>query len=92
MINSELIQPHHLDRKAVIYIRQSTPHQVLTNTESRMIDDNYFCRSHCLARDVTERGPLPHEACYQRAEGGRYVEDDQYQYAARARSGDRDSV
>lgn len=35
MISSELIQPHHLSRRAVIYIRQSSPHQVLTNTESR---------------------------------------------------------
>jgi DNA invertase Pin-like site-specific DNA recombinase len=31
---SELITPAHLSRKAVIYIRQSSPHQVLTNQES----------------------------------------------------------
>jgi DNA invertase Pin-like site-specific DNA recombinase len=31
---SELIQPTHLARKAIIYIRQSSPHQVLTNQES----------------------------------------------------------
>jgi DNA invertase Pin-like site-specific DNA recombinase/predicted DNA-binding transcriptional regulator AlpA len=37
MNNSELIQPHHKDRKAVIYIRQSTGHQVLTNVESQKI-------------------------------------------------------
>jgi len=30
----DLITPRHLCRKAVIYIRQSTPHQVLTNQES----------------------------------------------------------
>lgn len=35
MLNSELIQPHHRNRKAVIYIRQSSGHQVLTNVESR---------------------------------------------------------
>jgi DNA invertase Pin-like site-specific DNA recombinase len=35
MISSEPIQPTHLSRKAVVYIRQSTPHQVLSNTESR---------------------------------------------------------
>lgn len=29
-----LIQPHHLSRKAVIYVRQSTRHQVLSNQES----------------------------------------------------------
>lgn len=31
---SELIQPTHLTRKAIIYIRQSSPHQVLSNQES----------------------------------------------------------
>jgi Resolvase, N terminal domain len=34
MITSELITPQHLTRKAIIYIRQSSPHQVLTNQES----------------------------------------------------------
>mgnify|MGYP003411286978 CR=1 FL=1 len=34
---SELIQPRHLARRAVIYIRQSSPHQVLTNTESQRL-------------------------------------------------------
>jgi len=34
MITSELVSPAHLARKALIYIRQSTPHQVLTNQES----------------------------------------------------------
>ncbi len=31
------VQPHHLSRKAVLYIRQSTGHQVLTNTESQQL-------------------------------------------------------
>ena len=31
---SDRVTPRHLSRKAVIYIRQSTPHQVLTNQES----------------------------------------------------------
>jgi len=31
---SELVKPHHLRRRAVIYVRQSTPHQVLNNQES----------------------------------------------------------
>src|SRR6478609_8320361 len=31
---SELVKPHHLRRRAMIYIRQSTPHQVLNNQES----------------------------------------------------------
>src|SRR3978361_1781182 len=33
-MTSDLVTPRHLCRKAVIYIRQSTPHQVLTNQES----------------------------------------------------------
>ena len=31
---SDLVKPHHLERRAVIYVRQSTQHQVLTNQES----------------------------------------------------------
>jgi len=31
---SELIKPHHLDRRAVVYVRQSTPHQAVSNQES----------------------------------------------------------
>ena len=34
MNTSELITPHHLALKAIIYIRQSTLHQTLTNQES----------------------------------------------------------
>ncbi len=34
MSRSELVTEHHLARTAVIYIRQSSPHQVLTNQES----------------------------------------------------------
>ena len=34
---SELITPFHLGRQALIYIRQSSPHQVLTNQESRRL-------------------------------------------------------
>lgn len=30
----ELVQPSHLGRQAIVYVRQSTPHQVLTNQES----------------------------------------------------------
>jgi len=31
---SELVKPSHLERKAVVYVRQSTPHQVVSNQES----------------------------------------------------------
>lgn len=34
MRSSELVTSQHLARKAVIYVRQSTPNQVLTNRES----------------------------------------------------------
>ena len=34
MLTSELITPQHLSRKAVIYIRQSSPHQAISNQES----------------------------------------------------------
>jgi DNA invertase Pin-like site-specific DNA recombinase len=33
-VKSELVTPSHLARKAVVYIRQSTPHQVVSNQES----------------------------------------------------------
>jgi DNA invertase Pin-like site-specific DNA recombinase len=34
---SELITPFHLGRKALVYVRQSNPHQVLTNQESQRL-------------------------------------------------------
>ena len=34
MSTSELVTPRHLQKKAVIYIRQSTPHQQISNQES----------------------------------------------------------
>lgn len=37
MSTSDLIQPRHLARRAVIYVRQSTPNQVLNNHESRRL-------------------------------------------------------
>jgi hypothetical protein len=32
-MGSELVTPNHLKRRAVVYVRQSTPHQVITNQE-----------------------------------------------------------
>jgi len=43
---SELVTTQHLSRKAIIYIRQSTPHQVLTNQES--LDLQYALRQRAL--------------------------------------------
>jgi DNA invertase Pin-like site-specific DNA recombinase len=37
MSTSDLVLPRHLARRAAIYVRQSSPHQVLTNTESQRL-------------------------------------------------------
>lgn len=37
MMHSDLVTPGHLSRSAVIYIRQSTPHQVISNQESQRL-------------------------------------------------------
>lgn len=34
MNTSELVHPDHVQRQAVVYVRQSSPHQALTNQES----------------------------------------------------------
>lgn len=46
MNSSEVVQARHLGRQAVIYIRQSTGHQVLTNTESRRMQ--HAMKEHAL--------------------------------------------
>jgi DNA invertase Pin-like site-specific DNA recombinase len=48
MSTTPLVQPHHLRRKAVIYIRQSTGHQVLTNTESQKLQHAMRDHAHQL--------------------------------------------
>ncbi|TIT42096.1 MAG: ATP-binding protein, partial [Mesorhizobium sp.] len=40
----EKIGPHHLERKAILYVRQSSAHQVLHNRESSMLQ--YAMRDH----------------------------------------------
>jgi DNA invertase Pin-like site-specific DNA recombinase len=47
MNTSELVQPRHLDRKAMIYVRQSSPNQVLTNKESQRMQ--YALRERAVA-------------------------------------------
>jgi DNA invertase Pin-like site-specific DNA recombinase len=39
-MKSDLVDDRHLARRAVIYIRQSSPHQVLTNQESLRLQYN----------------------------------------------------
>src|SRR5881409_380448 len=46
MHNSDLITPQHLTRKAVIYIRQSTPHQVVSHQESLRLQYALGARAH----------------------------------------------
>jgi DNA invertase Pin-like site-specific DNA recombinase len=36
-MTSEKIRPHHLERKAMLYVRQSSAHQVMHNRESRAL-------------------------------------------------------
>ena len=47
-MKSELIKPAHLTRKAVVYIRQSTPHQVVSNQESLRLQYALRERAHEL--------------------------------------------
>ena len=47
-MKSELIKPSHLTRKAVVYIRQSTPHQVVSNQESLRLQYALRERAHEL--------------------------------------------
>src|SRR5918912_1874335 len=53
-MRSELITTQHLTRKAVIYIRQSTPHQVLTNQESLRLQYALRQRAHELGWKETD--------------------------------------
>jgi DNA invertase Pin-like site-specific DNA recombinase len=47
-VKSELIKPAHLARRAVVYIRQSTPHQVVSNQESLRLQYALRQRAHEL--------------------------------------------
>ena len=50
---SEHVSAHHLNRKAVIYVRQSTPNQVLTNQESTRLQ--YALRQRAVELGWNER-------------------------------------
>jgi hypothetical protein len=43
----EKIGPHRLERKAILYVRQSSPHQVLHNRESSALQ--YAMRDRLIA-------------------------------------------
>ena len=51
---SDLVTARHLSRKAVIYIRQSTPHQVLTNQESLRLQYALHQRARDLGWEETD--------------------------------------
>jgi DNA invertase Pin-like site-specific DNA recombinase len=53
MNTSELVQSRHLDRKALIYVRQSSPNQVITNKESQRMQ--YALRERSVALGWHER-------------------------------------
>ncbi len=54
MTTSELITPSHLSRKALIYIRQSSPHQAISNQES--LHMQYALQQHAIELGWPETG------------------------------------
>src|SRR6516164_2138233 len=54
MASSELITPTHLARQAIIYVRQSSPHQALSNQESLKLQ-------YALKQRATELGWKPNQ-------------------------------
>jgi DNA invertase Pin-like site-specific DNA recombinase len=54
MTTSEHIQPHHLQRQAVVYPRQSSPQQVLNHQESLRLQYALTERAHALGWDASQ--------------------------------------
>src|SRR3974390_2040 len=52
VMSSDKIRPHHLERKALLYVRQSSAHQVLHNRESSALQ--YSMRDRLTALGFTE--------------------------------------
>jgi DNA invertase Pin-like site-specific DNA recombinase len=53
MNSSDLIQPSHLQRRVVIYVRQSSPGQVINNQESTRLQ--YALKQRAIERGWHER-------------------------------------
>jgi DNA invertase Pin-like site-specific DNA recombinase len=53
MNSSDLIQPHHRQRRAVVYVRQSSPSQVMNHQESTKLQ--YALRARAVERGWHER-------------------------------------
>ena len=49
---SDKVRPHHLERKAILYVRQSSAHQVLHNRESSALQ--YGMRDRLMALGWSE--------------------------------------
>src|SRR4249920_4163177 len=49
---ADKIRPYHLERKAILYVRQSSPHQVLHNRESSALQ--YAMRDRLIALGWSE--------------------------------------
>src|SRR6202051_3889306 len=47
---TDKVRPHHLERKAILYVRQSSAHQVLHNRESSALQYAMRDRKHALRR------------------------------------------
>src|SRR6266851_5934454 len=56
MNTSDLIQPSHLQRRAVIYVRQSSPSQVINHQESKRLQ--YALKDRALERGWQKRDTL----------------------------------
>ena len=54
MSASEAIQPSHLERLALVYVRQSSPHQVLANQESLKLQYDLQHRACAAGWDQTQ--------------------------------------
>jgi DNA invertase Pin-like site-specific DNA recombinase len=54
MTTSEHIQPHHLQRQAVVYPRQSSPQQVLNHQESLRLQYSLTERAHAFGWDASQ--------------------------------------
>lgn len=54
MNSPEAVQPVHLLRLAVVYVRQSSPHQTLTNQESLQLQYNLKDRAHAAGWDPSQ--------------------------------------
>src|ERR1700676_4731675 len=53
---SDKVRPHHLERKAILYVRQSSAHQVLHNRESSALQ--YAMRDRLAALGGSEVGVI----------------------------------